>query len=249
MSRRSAARLALVLTLWLLAGCLGAQQFSRVRYAGKQYLICTVDLSQQKLSLFWRDAQKRPLKSFEAVNRMLATKGRKLTFAMNAGMYREDYSPVGLYVENGKQLRALNLANGSGNFCLKPNGVFAVTKSGARIVESSQYPTIKATTTLATQSGPMLVIAGKLHPKFSRLSPSRLYRNGVGVRNAKTVLFVLTESPVNLYEFAQFYRDKLKCPNALYLDGTISSLYAPVLKRNDCFVQLGPIIGTTKSVK
>jgi uncharacterized protein YigE (DUF2233 family) len=168
---------------------------------------------------------------------------------MNAGMYREDFSPVGLYVEKGKKLRPLNLASGSGNFCLKPNGVFAITKSGARLVESSHYPAIRASTSLATQSGPMLVINGHLHPKFSSTSQSRLFRNGVGVVSSRKVVFAITEDPVNFHEFATFFRDRLKCQNALYLDGSISSLYAPALKRNDRFVELGPMIGVTASAK
>ena len=211
--------------------------------------MCTVDLSKQHLELLWRDGKKQPFKTFSAADRWLHSKGRKLTFAMNAGMYREDYSPVGLYVAGGKELRPLNLANGRGNFCLKPNGVFAVTKSGARIVESSQYPTIKAATTLATQSGPMLVINGRLHPKFSSKSQSRLFRNGVGVVSAQKVVFAITEDAVNFHEFATFFRDRLKCRNALYLDGSISSLYAPSLKRDDRFSALGPMLGVTAKAR
>jgi len=241
--------MALALGLLLLAVACPAQQLGTVTYAHKRYTVCTVDLSKQRLELFWRDGAKQPFKSFDALNQWLWRKGRKLVFATNAGMYREDFSPVGLYVEQGKQLRSLNLARGSGNFCLKPNGVFAITKSGARIVESSQYPTIKASTTLATQSGPMLVINGRLHPKFSSKSQSRLFRNGVGVVSAQKVVFAITEDAVNFHEFATFFRDRLKCHNALYLDGSISSLYAPSLKRDDRFSALGPMLGVTAKAR
>jgi uncharacterized protein YigE (DUF2233 family) len=160
-------------------------------------------------------------------------------------MYRPDFSPVGLYVEHGKQLRPLNLASGKGNFCMKPNGVFALMKSGARIVESSRYPTIKRSTIFATQSGPMLVLNGKLHPSFGRNSPSRLMRNGVGVVSPQQVVFAITEDPVNFHEFATFFRDGLHSPNALFLDGSISSLYSPKLKRNDAWAELGPMLAVT----
>jgi len=233
------------LSLLLLADACPAQQFSAVRYANRRYTVCTVDLSKQRLELFWRDGAKKPFRSFDALNQWLQRTGRKLVFATNAGMYREDFSPVGLYVEGGRQLRPLNLASGKGNFCLKPNGVFALTKSGARIVESTQYATIKASTTLATQSGPMLVLNGRLHPKFSSKSQSRLFRNGVGVVSAQKVIFAITEDAVNFHEFASFFRDRLKCRNALYLDGSISGLYAPSLKRDDRFFELGPMLGVT----
>lgn len=238
-------RTTIALSALLAATLAPAQQITTTTYAGKRYTICRVDLTKQHLDLFWRDGNKRPFKSFAAVNEWLRPRKRQLTFAMNAGMYREDFSPCGLYVEHGKQLRPLNLANGSGNFCLKPNGVFAVTKSGARVIESSRYPTISKSTILATQSGPMLVINGKLHPAFNRASTSRLPRNGVGVVSPQQVVFVIAEDPVNFHEFATLFRDGLSCKNALFLDGTVSSLYAPKLKRNDAWAELGPIIGVT----
>jgi len=213
-----------------------------IRFAGRRFTVCRVDLATQRLDLFWRDDAGAPFESFAALDLWLRARGRRLVFAMNAGMYREDFSPVGLYVEHGKQLRPLNLGRGRGNFCLLPNGVFAVTHSGAVVVESSRYPGIKAETLLATQSGPMLVIDGQIHPKFGRKSESRLIRNGVGVVSPERVVFAIAEDPVNFHEFATFFRDSLRCRNALFLDGTVSSLYSTALNRNDTKAELGPII-------
>jgi uncharacterized protein YigE (DUF2233 family) len=56
-------------------------------------------------------------------------------------------------------------------------------------------------------------------------------------------VFAISEVPVNLYEFATLFRDVLHCPDALYLDGLISSLHSPDLKRSDKKSKLGPIIG------
>ena len=244
-------RTLVVLGVLLLAVTAHAQQIVTTTFAGKRYAICRVDLTKQHLDLFWRDGNKRPFKSFTAVNQWLRGRKRQLIFAMNAGMYREDFSPVGLYVEHGQQLRPLNLASGKGNFCLKPNGVFALTRRvgasvpDAHIIESSRYPSISKSTVLATQSGPMLVIGGKLHPAFRRTSTSRLIRNGVGVVSPQKVVFVIAEDPVNFHEFAVLFRDGLSCPNALFLDGNISSLYSTKLQRNDAWVPLGPIIGVT----
>lgn len=235
----------------LCSGCrTEPQNLSQVSYANRRYTVCRVDLKKQQLELFWRDAKGKPLKSFAAVEQSLRARKRKLVFAMNAGMFREDFSPVGLYVERGKQLRPLNLASGGkSNFTLKPNGVFALTNSGARVLESSRYPTIKSSTLLATQSGPMLVIEGKLHPAFRRASTSRLIRNGVGVVSAQQVIFAISEDPVNFHEFATFFRDRLGCQNALYLDGNVSSLYAPRLRRHDAWVELGPMVGVTQAAR
>jgi uncharacterized protein YigE (DUF2233 family) len=110
-------------------------------------------------------------------------------------------------------------------------------------MESSEYPGIRERVILATQSGPLLLRGGRMHPAFRENSTSRLVRNGVGVPSADTAVFVMSEVPVTFHEFATLFRDRLHCPDALFLDGTISSVYAPALKRDDFRMDLGPIIG------
>ena len=39
-----------------------------------------------------------------------------------------------------------------------------------------------------------------------------------------TVVLAVSRSPVSLGSFARLFRDRLSCPNALFLDGAISSL-------------------------
>jgi uncharacterized protein YigE (DUF2233 family) len=163
---------------------------------------------------------------------------------MNAGMYQVDFSPVGLFVADGTSVAPLNTKDASGNFYLKPNGVFLVTTAGvAKVVETSTYTAMGGDVRLATQSGPLLVSRNRIHPKFNRDSASKLIRNGVGVTPTGEVVFVISEGPVNLWGFAALFRTVLDCPNALYLDGNVSSLYAPDLGRNDARVPLGPLIG------
>jgi uncharacterized protein YigE (DUF2233 family) len=205
-----------------------------------------VDLKKDQLGLFLNDNSGRTLKSFAALAHWLEMQNKRLIFAMNAGMFEPDYSPVGLFISSGRQLTPVNLKAGVGNFYLKPNGVFAITQSGALIVDSSQYQAIPGPVILATQSGPLLVSNGVIHPALQPGSPSRLLRNGVGVAAPDKVFFVISEDPVNLYEFAALFRDGLHCPNALFLDGTVSSLYAPSLGRNDRKTDLGPMIGVVQ---
>jgi len=151
------------------------------------------------------------------------------------------FAPVGLYVENGKELSSLNTSKGEGNFFLKPNGVFLINERGASVVETSEYDPNGVV--LATQSGPLLLHKGKIHPAFKGQSTSRLIRNGVGVLSSDVVIFAISEDPLNFYEFATLFRDVLKCQDALYFDGVVSSLYAPELKRDDRKYELGPMIG------
>jgi uncharacterized protein YigE (DUF2233 family) len=173
----------------------------------------------------------------------------QLLFAMNAGMYRGDYSPLGLFVANGHELHRINMASGYGNFYLQPNGVFVLSTSGARLVETAEYRTLTEPVTLATQSGPLLVRAGQINSNFDPQGTSKFVRNGVGVVNANEVVFAITEQPVNFYEFALLFRDRLQCKDALYLDGSVSSLYARSLGRDDELVPLGPIIAVTSPLQ
>ena len=107
---------------------------------------------------------------------------------------------------------------------------------------TDDYARMKPQAKWATQSGPMLVIDGKLHPAFSHDGPSRYVRNGVGVTGERAALFVISEDEVSFGKFARFFRDALKADNALYLDGAVSSLWAPSINRMDSTRDLGPIL-------
>ncbi len=215
-----------------------------VRFADSAFVVCTVDLRRYDVRLFWRRPDGDVLGSF---SRLKATpEGSRLAFAMNAGMYNEDRSPVGLYVESGKELKAANTRSGPGNFHLKPNGVFYVKSNRAGVVETDTYLKRKVRPDYATQSGPMLVINGRLHPKFSEQSTSLKIRNGVGVKDQHTVVFAISDDPVTFSTFARLFRDELGCANALFLDGSISSLYAPSLERMDALMPMGPIVGALR---
>lgn len=219
------------------------------KFNDQTYTVALVDLRQDQLHLFYKDQRGRRFKRLPRLEQVTMKQGKKLVFAMNAGMFHRDYSPVGLLVMNGVEHSPLNLRDGRGNFFLKPNGVFSVANDGARIVESSKAESFASTFRLATQSGPLLVSAGKIHPAFNPRSTSRRLRNGVGLRNPFTAVFAISERPVTFHAFATFFRDVLGCPDALYLDGTVSSLHVTSLGRTDADWDLGPILGVTKDAK
>ena len=186
-----------------------------------------------------------PARSFAILADMLEEPDR-VAFAVNGGMFDEAGEPIGYYVEAGERLKKLNRADGPGNFHLKPNGVFFGTGTRWRVLTSDAfYATVGDRPEFGTQSGPMLVIAGKLHPGFAEEGPSKTIRNGVGVDAAGRAHFVLSEAPVSFGRFARYFRDVLKTPDALYLDGTVSALWDPRAKRRDETVPLGPLIVVT----
>ncbi|WP_375460570.1 phosphodiester glycosidase family protein [uncultured Enterovirga sp.] len=211
-------------------------------HGGASYTICSFDLRRYALKLFLGNADGQPYGSLANLARSPA--GANLAMAMNAGMYHHDLSPVGLYVEDGRQLKPANQAAGPGNFHMKPNGVFYVAEGRAGLLETGAFLKKRLRATIATQSGPMLVIDGRLHPRFSDEGPSRKIRNGVGLRDANSVVFAISDEPVSFGAFARLFRDELGCRNALFLDGSISALHAPALGRTDMSLKpLGPIVG------
>ncbi|WP_411911766.1 phosphodiester glycosidase family protein [Rhodovulum sulfidophilum] len=212
-------------------------------HEGRGYVICSADPATDDLRLFLRTEQGGIYGSFGRVNQALAARGETLAFAMNAGMYHPDRRPVGLYVENGKQeMRAVAPA-GPGNFGMLPNGVLCLEDGRAEVIETRAYLADPPDCRYATQSGPMLVIDGALHPRFLPDSTSRHVRNGVGVDAAGRVHFAISDAPVSFHEFARLFRDVLETPNALYFDGKVSKLYAPALGRHDAGLPMGPIVG------
>lgn len=208
------------------------------------YVVCRFDPEKADIRLFLNDVDGAPWRHFNFLKDGLAEKDERLLFAMNAGMYHEDRAPVGQYIEKGEEFAPLNTNDGPGNFHLKPNGIFIIDKNGVWVTTTTAYQVSNRPPPIyATQSGPMLVIDGEIHPRFLPDSDSKKRRNGVGVTEEGEVIFVLADSPVRFYDFATFFRDELETPNALYLDGSISRLYAPELERNDPGAAMGPIVG------
>ena len=212
------------------------------KFENKSYIVCEVDPDKYDISLFLNNANGEPFKYFRNVEKYLREQGKTIAFAINGGMYHKDFSAVGLYIENGKTLHPVSTKDGPGNFHMKPNGIFFVEGKKAGVMDTDRFLKSTIKPDIATQSGPMLVIENKIHPRFIVNSPYLEYRNGVGVRTDGTVVFANSEGRVNFEEFARFFRDEMKTPNALFLDGSISSLYAPEMKRYDWWYGLGPII-------
>jgi len=215
-----------------------------VKFEHSEYTVCEVNLRQQFLRLFWKKPDGHPYGYPSSLPRALANHSGRLLFATNGGMYHADYSPVGLYIEGGRELVRANTSPGPGNFHMRPNGVFYVTGDVAGVLETRLFVRSKSQVDFATQSGPMLVIDGKVHPRFVRYGGSRKYRAGVGVRDPNSVVFAVSDSEVSFSQFAHLFRDMLQCKNALFLDGgSATSFYSPVLGRNSNLLPMGPIIG------
>lgn len=218
---------------------------ARDTHDGHRYTVCAAGIGPGEVRLFLNDDRGVPWGGFDALSAALAARGERLVFAMNAGMYHPDRRPVGLYVEDGQQGGRLVTSAGPGNFGMLPNGVFCVGAARFDVIESRRFAETPADCLHATQSGPMLLIDGALHPRFLEHATSRLVRNGVGASvDGQTAYFVISDSSVTFHEFARIFRDALGLRDALYLDGNVSRLHAPAIGRTGRGGRaLGPIVG------
>lgn len=224
-----------------LASPAAAQPCQTLSFETTPFTVCEAR-ADQDLRLWLRDDSGALIGTPERLAATLEP-GAQLLFAMNAGMYHPDRSPVGLFIANGQTAQDIVTAAGPGNFGMLPNGVFCIGNS-LSVVESRSFAAAPPQCRFATQSGPMLVIGGELHPRFLPDSDSLHIRNGVGVSpDGQVAWFAISDAPVSFHRFARLFRDRLGARDALYLDGSVSRLIAPGLGRADLGVPMGPIIG------
>lgn len=208
----------------------------------------TYTTGADKISMYWKDKNGFALRSIAGLKKYVDDQQEDLLFAMNGGMYKTDNSPLGLYVENGQTFMPLNEAKEpgvTGNFYMKPNGVFYITMKNQAVICKTEQFDKKAKIKYATQSGPMLLIEGHIHPAFKRGSKNLNIRNGVGILPDGKVLFAMSKEGINFYDFALYFKS-MGCMNALYLDGYVSRTYLPEKNWVQTDGNFGVMIGVTK---
>lgn len=206
-----------LMVLLLLTACRQNPDINFVTY--------TANPAKDSIGFYLKDASGKRYGSLQKLKDAIESKGNSLMFAMNGGMYKPGGEPLGLYVEDGKEINAINTDRGAGNFYLKPNGILYITNFGtAGIVNTDHFRNNNIR--YATQSGPLLLINGKPHPAFKEGSANLQIRNGAGILPDGRIIFALSKSEINFYDFAVYFKEK-GCKDALYLDGYVSRAYLP----------------------
>ena len=223
---------------WILAalGCVTVSSHLHgaevVEHDGARYHLFRIDRARwPELQLAWLGADGKPLGDFNGLKRDLAAKGQQIMFATNAGIFERGPKPCGLTICAGKELVPLNVRPGEGNFYLKPNGVFFLDdKLGPGVMEAAEFARSGLKPRLATQSGPLMLRNGVIHPAFNLHSPNKRLRNAVGVRKRDgQIIFAMSDrddaklGTVTFHQFSRFFLH-LGCEDVLYLDGDISTM-------------------------
>lgn len=209
-----------------------------------RFLTYRVDPKHQDIQFYWKDDSGQMIGSIARLKDYLDRKHKRLVFATNGGMYQPDHSPAGLFIQKQIVIRSLDTTSGEGNFYLKPNGVLSITNDNEAAICSTKDFINDPRIRFATQSGPMLLIDGRIHPAFKKGSPNINIRNGVGILPDKRLVFAMSKEAVNLYDFANYFKG-LGCLNALYLDGFVSRTYLPEKKWMQTDGDFGVMIGVT----
>jgi uncharacterized protein YigE (DUF2233 family) len=221
----------------------------RVTYREQLFDTYVFDRQAAQLRLYWQDSTGQPMRSLDKLKAHIEGRGEKLLLATNAGMYTPAGHPQGLFIEAGQQKKPIDLDNGKGNFYLKPNGIFYLTPHSASILTSERFPAQHDSILYATQSGPMLVIDGNIHPAFREGSSNKYIRSGIGILGPDSLVFAISNKPVNFFDFAMLFKAHFGCQQALYLDGAISRAYLPSLNRPQLGGNFGPMMGLSQALR
>lgn len=230
-----------------------AQSDVSIREDSEKIVSHIVNPKKQDLRFFSKDEEGTHYVNHNGLKECLAGEDIELVFAMNGGMYNKDLSPQGLYIEKGELITPFDTQQkGYGNFYMQPNGVFYLTADSIGVVcQTAEFNKLNPSTTdiqYATQSGPMLLINGRIHPKFREGSSNVHIRNGVGVLPNGDLLFAMSKETINFYDFASYFKSQ-GCKNALYLDGFVSRTYLPTKNWEQLDGIYGIIIGEVKPIK
>lgn len=212
----------------------------------ENFVTYKVNPTKETVSFYWKNENNLNFGSLGNLKNWLALKDKELIFATNGGMYSKDFSPQGLFIENYIKKTSLDTTTGKGNFYLKPNGVFYITKQNKAYISKTENFEYSENIKYATQSGPMLIANDKIHNAFTKDSKNLNIRNGVGILDNGDIIFVMSKKEINFYDFATYFKD-LGCKNALYLDGFVSRTYLPKENWIQTDGNFGVIIGVTKN--
>lgn len=153
-------------------------------------------------------------------------------FAITASIVDSTCTPLGLFINNGKEINKINLIkSGKGNFFMPENGILQLSYKNLFSIVRSKFYSPDTSIRLAVQTGPLLIWDGGLNAGFDPNSKNKNIRCGVGIFSLKGeeyIIFAKSLTPVTFYNFASLFRDAYQCHTALNIEsGTSCSMHLP----------------------
>ena len=141
-------------------------------FDGAKFTVCTFDPRHDNIRLFFTGTDGKPYGSLSALACGAKGEGRKAYVRDERWHVQQDQSRRPLcrgqpQAARGRHARRCN------EFHMKPNGVFWIGDGVAGVTETSRYLANTPPARYATQSGPMLIVDGKIHPKIRPNGTSR----------------------------------------------------------------------------
>jgi uncharacterized protein YigE (DUF2233 family) len=213
--------------------------FECISFEGHEYLVARAILASKVKIVMSGGRGPSALQDFKAPD------GFSPVVVTNAGIFdKAGVKPQGLFVEHGHEVSPIDLrdckCSQPDNFYWKPNGVFWIdSKDQPHITDAAEFSRMDVRDVQeATQSGPLLLKRGVIHPDPTTGLPSDGFlsstsiniRNAVGIGANDEVFLVISQDQTRLVDISRLFRDRLKCLDALYLDGAISEMYIPELR-------------------
>lgn len=200
-------------------------------FEGAEFIVADADMGRVRLRMLSRGAEVRSLRDAEAV---LRRRGERALLVTNGGLFNAG-APLGLQVEDGRVVRPLRAGStpaageNPGNFFYLPNAVLFQDRTGrVAIRESSRMAGREGEVRDGLQSGPALLLGGRVHPIAAPPNRGRAHdrRSAACVSASGRLSIVFARTPTTFPQLARFLV-KLGCRDATFLDANVTGLYIP----------------------
>jgi len=222
--------LTLLLSIIIVSSSISQQKTGKYTYNGNSYSCIKIKLTPKNIAKFFIIENNNKIPHNEFLNSNNFNHDEQLL--STTSIVDPKGMPVGLYVNNYKEIKPTNKGNGQGNFYLKPNGAFLIMDDKITVCETSeihQYNNIK----YGVQSGPMLIHNGIINHQFNQNSKNKYIRSAVGMstnnKGEEFIIFALSDSKVSFYDFSEFFLNKFKCDEVLNIESSRPILSIPYL--------------------
>ncbi len=202
----------------------------RETFEGAAWIVVRADMHRVRLRMLSAGGA---IGSYRQAADALRHRGERMLLATNGGLF--DGGPIGLHVEDGRTVHALNLdtmpptGQKPGNFYYLPNAVLYQDRTGnVAIRDARRMRGRESFVRDGAQSGPALLLDGAMHRVARPPNRGVAHRNRLAacVTGPRELVIVFARQPTTFPQLARFLAG-LGCRDAVFLDANVPGMYAP----------------------